>query len=356
MEFRILGPVEALAGGHRVRCTGRPLRLLALLLIHRGRGVPADAAIEALWGDALPDHPGNALQTVVSRLRRTLGEDAVQFRADGYRLADGELDAERFGRLARAGHDALARGEPADADARLAEALALWRGAALEDVRFEPFAVAVAERLEEERLEAIGARVDARLDLGRHRELVPELHALVAEHPLRESVRGQLMLALYRCGRQSDALAAYNELRAALRDQLGLDPSPELRALERSILRHEAGVPAPRPARRDVVCVRVDVRATSAGAPLDPELLREVIGRCHTAAEGVARRHGPRRSSCSPTGSPWSSAPPSPTRTTPPAPATSRASCSMRSPVSPASWNRTTSISRSAPASRPDPR
>ena len=292
MEFRILGPVEALADGHRVRCTGRPLQLLALLLIHRGRGVPADAAIEALWGDALPDHPGNALQTVVSRLRRTLGEDAVQFRADGYRLADGELDAERFGRLARAGQDALARGEPAVGDARLAEALALWRGAALEDVRFEPFAVAVAERLEEERLEAVGARIDARLALGRHRELVPELHALVAEHPLRESLRGQLMLALYRCGRQSDALAAYNELRAALRDQLGLDPSPELRALERSILRHEAGMPAPRPARRDVVCVRVDVRATSAGAPLDPELLRDVIGRCHTAAEEVARRHG----------------------------------------------------------------
>ena len=180
----------------------------------------------------------------------------MQFRADGYRLADGELDAERFGRLARAGHDALARDEPALADVRLAEALALWRGMALEDVRFEPFAVAVAERLEEERLEAIGARVDARLALGRHRELVPELRALVAEHPLRESLRGQQMLALYRCGRQSDALATYNELRAALREQLGstLARAARARALDPASRGRRA---APQPARRDVVYVTV---------------------------------------------------------------------------------------------------
>ena len=205
------------------------------------------------------------------------------------------VDAQRFERLAAEGRDALARGEHAAASRLLADALGLWRGPALQDVRYEPFATGEAERLEELRLACLGARIDADLALGRHADLVGELQALVAEHPLREPLRAQLMLALYRCGRQADALAAYGDARQMLADELGLDPSPELRTLERDILRHRVGPPAPapaRPGRREVVCVAADVRATERGAPLDPEVLREVMERCHAAMEAVAHQHG----------------------------------------------------------------
>ena len=191
------------------------------------------------------------------------------------------------------GRDALARGEHAAASRLLADALGLWRGPALQDVRYEQFAIGEAERLEELRLACLGARIDADLALGRHADLVGELQALVAEHPLREPLRAQLMLALYRCGRQADALAAYGDARQMLADDLGLDPSPELRTLERDILRHRVGPPAAaRPGRREVVCVAADVRATERGAPLDPEVLHEVMERCHAAMEAVAHRHG----------------------------------------------------------------
>ena len=149
----------------------------------------------------------------------------------------------RFERLAAEGRDALARGDHAAASRLLADALGLWRGPALQDVRYEQFALGEAERLEELRLACLGARIDADLALGRHADLVGELQALVAEHPLRESLRAQLMLALYRCGRQADALAAYGDARQMLADELGLDPSPELQALERDILRHRVGPP-----------------------------------------------------------------------------------------------------------------
>ena len=297
MQFRILGPVEAIGhDGSALPCPGRPLRLLALLLVDGTRVVPADVAIDALWGDALPAHPANALQLVVSRLRRVLGEEAIVRRADGYELRlDGPdaVDAQRFERLTAEGRDALARGDHAAASRLLADALGLWRGPALQDVRYEQFAIGEAERLEELRLACLGARIDADLALGRHADLVGELQALVAEHPLREPLRAQLMLALYRCGRQADALAAYGDARQMLADELGLDPSPELRTLERDILRHRVGPPtAARPGRREVVCVAADVRATERGTPLDPEVLREVMERCHAAMEAVAHQHG----------------------------------------------------------------
>ena len=159
------------------------------------------------------------------------------------------MDARRFERVAAQGRDALARGDHADASRLLAGALGLWRGPALQDMRYEPFAAGEAERLEELRLTCLGERIEADLALGRHAELVAELQALVGEHPLRESLRAQLMLALYRGGRQADALAAYRDARRVLADELGLDLSPELQALERDILRHRVG-PLAGPAQR----------------------------------------------------------------------------------------------------------
>jgi DNA-binding SARP family transcriptional activator len=299
VQYRILGPVEAIGpDGRPLRCSGRPLQLLALLLVNGVRVTPADVAIDALWGEVLPEHPTNALQSVVSRLRRVLGEEAIPWRAEGYelRLADADaVDARRFERVATEGRDALARGDHADASRLLADALGLWRGPALQDMRYEPFAAGEAERLEELRMTCLGERIDADLALGRHAELVAELQALVGEHPLRESLRAQLMLALYRGGRQADALAAYRDARQVLADELGLDPSPELQALERDILRHRVGplaMPAQRPGRREVVCVAVDVRVSERGSPLDPEVLQEVLERCHDAMEAIGLRHG----------------------------------------------------------------
>ncbi len=182
-----------------------------------------------------------------------------------------------------------------DASRLLADALGLWRGRALQDVRYEPFAAGEAERLEELRLTCLGERIEADLALGRHAELVAELQALVGQHPLSESLRAQLMLALYRGGRQADALAVYRDAGRVLADELGLDPSPELQALERDILRHRVGplaAPAQRPGRREVVCVAVDVRAGERGEPLDPEVLQDVLERCHDAMEAIGLRHG----------------------------------------------------------------
>ena len=299
LQYRILGPIEAIGPeGRPLRCSGRPLQLLALLLVNSVRVTPADVAIDALWGEALPEHPTNALQSVVSRLRRVLGEEAIPWRAEGYelRLADADaVDARRFERVAAEGRDALARGDNADASRLLADALGLWRGPALQEMRYEPFAAGEAERLEELRLTCLGERIEADLALGRHAELVAELQALVGEHPLSESLRAQLMLALYRGGRQADALAAYRDAQRVLADELGLDPSPELQALERDILRHRVGplaAPAQRPGRREVVCVAVDVRASERGAPLDPEVLQGVLERCHDAMEAIGLRHG----------------------------------------------------------------
>ena len=299
VQFRILGPVEAIGpDGRPLRCPGRPLRLLALLLVDGVRVVPADVAIDALWGDALPAHPTNALQIVVSRLRRVLGEEAIPWRAEGYelRLDDPDaVDAHRFERLAAEGRDALARGDHADASRLLADALGLWRGPALQDVRYEPFAIGEAERLEELRLTCLGARIDADLALGRHAELVGELQALVggasaARVAARAADAGALPL------RPPGRRARRVRRRAA--DAGGrARPRPVARAAGAGA-RHPpppgrpAAAPAQRPGRREVVCVAADVRATERGAPLDPEVLHDVMERCHAAMEAVAHRHG----------------------------------------------------------------
>jgi predicted ATPase/DNA-binding SARP family transcriptional activator len=257
MEYRILGPLEVGLNGPPFAAKGRkPRALLALLLLHRNRTVPYERLIDDLWGESPPATASNTLQVYVSQLRKLL-EDRLVREGPGYRLRvePGELDAERFEGLAEEGAAALASRAYAKASDRLLEALGLWRGPALVDVRSEPFAQAEITRLEELRLGAIEDRLEAELGLGRDNELVAELEALVSDHPVRERMRWLLMLALYRAGRQADALETYREGRRLLVDDLGLEPGPELRELEQAILRQdeslsrrglpESNVPAP---------------------------------------------------------------------------------------------------------------
>lgn len=245
--FRILGTLRVADGP----APGSPKQraLLALLLLHAGAVVPRERIVEDLWDGAPPESAAHAVEVYVSRLRRALAPVQIVGEAGGYRLAvdPGEIDATVFERLVAAGRAALAVGDVTGAEAKLREALALWHGPALADVAYESFAQTEIARLEELRLTATEDRVEADLRLGRHAELVPELEALVAAHPLRERLRAHQMLALYRAGRQADALAAYREAAARLRDELGLEPGPGLRELEAAILRQDPAVDARRP-------------------------------------------------------------------------------------------------------------
>jgi DNA-binding SARP family transcriptional activator/WD40 repeat protein len=247
LEFRVLGPLEVWREGRPLRLGGERQRaLLALLLLKANEVVPADRLIEALFGPDAPQTAGNALQVGVSRLRRLLdsgtGEDGVVLtRPGGYLLrAESEHhDLALFERLLRKGRRELDRGDPVAAAGTLRQALALWRGPALADLGLLEFAQAEIRRLEELRLVALQERIEADLELGREAELVPELKALVAANPLQERLRGQLMLALYRSGRQADALAVYRATRELLSEELGLEPSRSLQELEQSILRQD---------------------------------------------------------------------------------------------------------------------
>jgi DNA-binding SARP family transcriptional activator len=249
MEFRLLGPLEVSERGRPLPLGGPKQRsLLAFLLLRANELVPVELLVDELWGESPPATVGKSVQIYVSRLRKQLGEGRLVTRAPGYllRLDPSELDAARFEQLVGAARGA----DPAAAATTLREALALWRGPALADLAYEPFAQAPAARLEELRLHALEALMDAELANGRHAELVGELEALVAGQPLREPLRGQLMLALDRCGRQADALDAYQEARAALTDELGIEPSRALRELQEAILRQDPGLdlaPAPAP-------------------------------------------------------------------------------------------------------------
>ena len=243
-EFRILGPLEvAAADGEPLQLGGQKQRsLLAVLLLHANEVVSTDFLIDALWGDHPPRHASASLQNSIAALRKLLGAELLLRRAPGYRLVvdPDSIDLVRFERLL-----ASARGlEPAERSARLREALRLWRGDPLAEVAFEPFAVSEARRLEELRLSALEHLFDAELAAGRSGDLVPELESLVARHPLRERFRGELMLALYGAGRQAEALAAYQEARRMLVEELGLEPGPHLQELHARILRQE--VPRPR--------------------------------------------------------------------------------------------------------------
>jgi DNA-binding SARP family transcriptional activator len=242
MEFRFLGPLEVWDERGEVSLAGpKPRALLALLLLHPNDVVPTDRLIDELWGEDSPEDAAAALRVNVSRLRKALPENVLMTRSPGYviRVGPDQLDLHRFERLVDEGRSLLARGLAADAAERLREALSLWRGPALADFAYESFAQAAIARLEEIRLAAVELRLDADLALGRHDELVGELEALVAEHPLRERLRRYLMTALYRSGRQAEALDAYQDARQALVDELGIDPSPALQELERAILRQD---------------------------------------------------------------------------------------------------------------------
>ena len=250
MEFRILGPLEIAEGDRQLHVSGtRERALLAILLIHAGEVVSADRLIEELWGSGLPGHPSNALQVVVSRVRKALevsaGPSRLVTRKPGYVLdvGPGELDAGRFGRLV----EEARRAGPADQPGGLAlleEALGLWRGPALAEFAVEGFAREEIARLEEERIRAVEMKAEAELALGRHARLVGELRALVAANPLRERLRGHLMLALYRSGRQGEALRVFQEGRSVLVDELGVDPGPELQELHQQILLQAASLMA----------------------------------------------------------------------------------------------------------------
>ncbi|HMC80462.1 MAG TPA: BTAD domain-containing putative transcriptional regulator, partial [Acidimicrobiia bacterium] len=245
MEFRILGPLEVV-GGAAVDLAGQRERaLLARLLLSANQVVSSERLIDDVWEDAPPGNALRALPVYISRLRKALRggglDDVVATCAPGYvvRLAPGDLDAARFEALVASGRDQAAAGNAEDASTVLREALALWRGPALADVADLSFARAEAARLEEARLSALEDRIDADLASGRHGGLIGELAALVAAHPLRERLWGQRMLALYRAGRQAEALRAYQELRGILVEELGVEPSATLARLETAILRHD---------------------------------------------------------------------------------------------------------------------
>jgi DNA-binding SARP family transcriptional activator/WD40 repeat protein/energy-coupling factor transporter ATP-binding protein EcfA2 len=259
MEFRILGPLEVRADGRSVALGGlKPRAILALLLLHPNEPVNAERLLLALWGRDAPPAALKRLHVHVSRLRKALGDgELVALTPAGYRVRvrPDELDAERFEQLAEAGRRALAAGEPENAADLLRQALALWRGPAFADLAFESFAQPEIARLGEQRLAAVEARLDADLACDRNAELVAELRGLVAEHPLRERLHGQLMLALYRAGRQADALEAFHHARRSLVEELGVEPSPDLQNLHRAILRHDPSLhvrPAELPRELDV--------------------------------------------------------------------------------------------------------
>ena len=262
-----MGPLEVLDDdGAPVPLGGaRPRALLAQLLLESNTAVATDRLIDGIWGESPPASAPNALQVHVHGLRGVLGADRIVTRPPGYlvRVEADELDVARFERL-------LDEGKPH-------EALALWRGPALADLAYEPVAQSAAARLEEDRLAALEARIDQDLAAGRHAALVGELEGLAAAHPHRERFRAQLILALYRSGRHADALAAYRDARDAL-DELGLQPSPDLRALERRVLEHDRSLAAPASETTSIVAV-AEPPAELVGRALELASVTALLGR-----------------------------------------------------------------------------
>ena len=313
MEFQILGPLEVRREGRPVTLGAAKQRaLLAILLVRANEVVSSDRLIEELWAEP-PETAGNALQVYVGKLRKALEpgrargtpREILLTRAPGYilRVERDQLDTESFERLLSEGRGAREAGENPVAAETLRAALELWRGPALADFTYEPFAQGEIARLEELRVVALEERIEADLALGHHGDLVGELEALVGEHPLRERLRGQLMLALYRSGRQADALEVYRETRTTLVEELGIEPSPALQRLEVAILQQDAGLdlvpetpspiqPALEPAppshlRAPVVETRKVVTVLVAGGAgdtgLDPEAMLQREQRLHEA-------------------------------------------------------------------------
>ena len=319
MEFKILGSLAIENEGHAVDPGGpRQRALLAILLLHRGEVVSAERLIDELYGSHAPASAATALRAQVSRLRKTLDlGSVVQTRAGGYVLEPipDSVDADLFERLVAEGRRLRASAEVLEAAERFREALGLWRGSALADFVYDDFAQSEIARLEELRIAATEERIAAELELGGDAELVGELEHLVREFPVRERLRGQLMLALYRSGRQAEALEAYQDARRALTEELGIEPGKPLRELEQSILRQDASLdldapvqttaarphelhpsPAPEPIRRSerkVVSV-VHVQLASAShddEQVDPEVLRQLLGQVFDEVASAIEAH-----------------------------------------------------------------
>ena len=256
LEFRVLGPLEVLESGRPLPLGGpRQRALLALLLLRANQVVSSETLLDELWPTEPPLAGRAALRVRVSQLRKALGAEVIVTRAPGYLLAVApeQLDLHRFEHLVSHAGAELEAGHAERAATLLRDALALWRGEALAELAYESFAQPEIARLHELRLAAFERRVEADLALGRHAELVPELESAVARRPLRERLRAQLMLALYRSGRQADALEAYREARRVLVDELGIEPSRALHELQAAILRQDPSLePAPRPSVAEV--------------------------------------------------------------------------------------------------------
>ena len=327
MDFHILGPLEVLDDGRAIALGGKRQRaLLAVLLLHVNETLTTDRLIDELWGERAPPTAVRTLHVQVSRLRKALADGAASSDAGrggpisthehGYAILveRRRLDAHRFEDLVAEGGRELAAGRPAPAASAFERALALWRGAPLGDLAYERFAQREVARLEELRVGALEQLVDAQLELGRHADAAGQLRDLIAEHPYRERFRGQLMLALYRCDRQADALQVFQDTRRVLVEELGIEPGERLRELERAILAQDAALEAPAteappqapareaPPRRDAV--RANARkvvtvvvadpagSTALADGLDPESLHGALGYWSARCAGVLERHG----------------------------------------------------------------
>jgi DNA-binding SARP family transcriptional activator/tetratricopeptide (TPR) repeat protein len=289
MEFRILGPFDVVKDGEGLLLgSGRQRALLAFLLLNANHAVSIERLVDELWGDKPPERAVKVIQTYVSRLRKVLPEGILVTCPPGYvaQIEPAQLDLHRFECALGEGRRRLAAHEPAAASTALGEALELWRGPALVEFASEPFARSEGPRLEELRLVAVEERIEAELLLGRHADLVGELESLVAHHPLRERFRGQLMVALYRAGRQAEALAAYRNARSLFVDELGIEPSRSLHDLETAILRQDPSLD---------VTVGPPRRAAPAGVAekLGGFVGREQeLGRLRDALDGALSRSG----------------------------------------------------------------
>jgi predicted ATPase/DNA-binding SARP family transcriptional activator len=279
LDYRLLGPLEVVSDDGPLPLGRTQQRaVLALLLLDRSRSVSTDRLVESLWPGRAPGRPATAVQGFVSGLRKVLGADTIETTGGGYalRAESGQLDTARFEALLHQGQTALRGGRAATAERALLAALDLWRGPPLADFTYQPWAAQEITRLEELRVTCAEELVEAQLAVGSHAGVVGRLEALVAEHPLRERSRGQLMLALYRSGRQAEALDAYHDAREQLREDLGIDPSPELQALYKRILAQDDGLAVEQPSRETPT--NLPVAATRfVGRDAELEALRATI-------------------------------------------------------------------------------